>query len=202
MFHSQIKANYKQFGCNTLLRVFIAFQEMNIIGSTMNEYAILMKLLTRSGNPIGAGVEDMLAVLSLPEVAGRGVLFQKMGALNEQLRPIGMKIKHNPIDHVFYVDTLAREDIDDESVLPDRLASTLLIVITLAYQNNGWVSIDQVKKLRRKSLQGVRKDLRELAALSYVDLDKRGKRVRPGTRVAFEIDYERFFRRLSAPESS
>ncbi|TXT55945.1 MAG: hypothetical protein BAJATHORv1_30328 [Candidatus Thorarchaeota archaeon] len=168
----------------------------------MNEYAILMKLLTRAGNPIGAGVEDMLDALALPEIVGRGPLFQKMGALNELLRPMGITIKHNPIDHVFYIDTLAKEDIGEETVLPDRLASTLLIVITLAYQNNGWVSIDQVKKLRRKSLQGVKKDLRELASMNYVQLDSRSKRVRPGTRVAFEIDYERFFRKLSKPDTT
>ena len=168
----------------------------------MNEYIILMRLLTRSGNPIGAGVEDMLGALGLPEDIGRHILFRRLGALDRRLSEVGLMIRHNPIDHVFYLDTTVRsEQLLEESVLPDRLAATLLVVITLAYQEGGWVSIDRVREFRRKTRRGVRGDLKELAIQRYVEFDNSGIRVRPGSRVGFEIDYEAFFRRLVANDS-
>lgn len=163
----------------------------------MNEYTILMKLLTRSGNPIGAGVDDMLDALGLPEDLGREVLFRRMGELHSRLGPVGLTIKHNPVSGVFYVDTLHQSKMKQEdSMLPDRLAATLLIVITLAYQEGGWVSFDRVREFRKKSLRGVMEDLRELQNQGYIELDQAGKRARLGFRVPFEIDYEAFFRDL------
>lgn len=163
----------------------------------MNEYAILMKLLTRSGNPIGAGVDDMLDALGLPEDLGRDILFRRLGELHSRLEPLGLTIKHNPVGGVFYVDTLLQPRPREEgSVLPDRLSATLLIVITLAYQEGGWVSLDRVREFRKKSLRGVMEDLRELQNQGYVEIDQVGKRVRLGLRVPFEIDYEAFFRDL------
>jgi hypothetical protein len=164
----------------------------------MNEYAILMKLLTRSGNPIGAGVDDMLDALALPEELGRDILFRRLGELHSRLEPVGLTIKHNPVSSVFYVDTIHRSKMKQDSMLPDRLAATLLIVITLAYQEGGWVSYDRVREFRKKSIRGVMEDLRELQNQGYIELDPTGKRVRLGLRVPFEIDYEAFFRDLVA----
>jgi hypothetical protein len=165
----------------------------------MNEYAILMKLLTRSGHPIGAGVDDMLDALSLPEDIGRETLFRRLGELHGRLEPVGLTIKHNPVSNVFYVDTSLQTKMkQEESLLPDKLAATLLIVITLAYQEGGWVSYDRIREFRKKSMRGVMEDLRELQAQGYVELDKVAKRARLGLRVPFEIDYEAFFRDLVA----
>ena len=164
---------------------------------TMNEYAILMKLLTRSGDPIGAGVDDMLDALGLPEDLGREVLFRRLGELHTRLEPVGLTIKHNPVSGVFFVDTSFQSKMKQEdSTLPDKLAATLLIVITLAYQEGGWVSYDRVREFRKKSLRGVMEDLRELQKQGYIELDAAGKRARLGLRVPFEIDYEAFFRDL------
>lgn len=163
----------------------------------MNEYAILMKLLTRSGDPIGAGVDDMLDALSLPEDIGREVLFRRLGELHSRLEPVGLTIKHNPVSTVFYVDTSLQTKMkQEESPLPDKLAATLLIVITLAYQEGGWVSYDRIREFRKKSMRGVMEDLRDLQSQGYVELDKTTKRARLGLRVPFEIDYEAFFRDL------
>jgi hypothetical protein len=163
----------------------------------MNEYAIIMKLLTRAGNPIGASVDDMLDALGLPEDLGREVLFRRLSELHSRLEPVGLAIKHNPVSGVFYVDTsLHPKTKQEDSVLPDRLAATLLIAITLAYQEGGWVSFDRVREFRKKSLRGVMEDLRELQNQGYVEIDQQGKRVRLGLRVPFEIDYEAFFRDL------
>ncbi|MFW9806259.1 MAG: hypothetical protein ACFFFK_05970 [Candidatus Thorarchaeota archaeon] len=165
----------------------------------MNEYAVLMKLLTRSGNPIGAGVDDMLDALGLPEDMGRDILFKRLGELQSRLEPVGLTIKHNPVSSVFYVDTSLQSKMSQtETTLPDRLAATLLIIITLAYQEGGWVSFDRVREFRKKSLRGVMVDLRELQNQGYVEIDSASKRVRLGLRVPFEIDYEIFFRDLVA----
>lgn len=165
----------------------------------MNEYAILMKLLTRSGHPIGAGVDDMLDALSLPEDIGRETLFRRLGELHGRLEPVGLTIKHNPVSSVFYVDTSLQTKMkQEESLLPDKLAATLLIVITLAYQEGGWVSYDRIREFRKKSMRGVMEDLRELQSQGYIELDKIAKRARLGLRVPFEIDYEAFFRDLVA----
>ncbi|MGY5852617.1 MAG: hypothetical protein RTU92_03535 [Candidatus Thorarchaeota archaeon] len=170
---------------------------------TSNEYTILMKLLTRPGNPVGAGIEDMLDALGLPEAMGNHILLRKLAGLSQRLRPLGLTIKHNPISRVFYLDNITISDaLGEDTTLPDRLAATLLIVITLSYQEGGWVSYDRVKEFRRKGLRGVSDDLRELADMGYVETDTRGKRVRPGTRVGFEIDYETFFRRLASSSDS
>lgn len=156
-----------------------------------------MKLLTRAGDPIGAGVDDMLDALGLPEDIGRDVLFKRLGELHSRLEPVGLTIKHNPVSGVFYVDTSIQSKMQkDDSVLPDKLAATLLIVITLAYQEGGWISFDRVREFRKKSLRGVMEDLRDLQKLNYVELDQPSKRVRLGLRVPFEIDYEAFFRDL------
>ncbi len=163
----------------------------------MNEYAILMKLLTRSGDPIGAGVDDMLDALGLPEDIGREILFRRLGELHNRLEPVGLTVKHNPVSGVFYVDTSLQTKMkQEESPLPDKLAATLLIVITLAYQEGGWVSYERIREFRKKSMRGVMEDLRDLQARGYVELDKITKRVRLGLRVPFEIDYEAFFRDL------
>jgi len=162
----------------------------------MNEYAILMKLLTRSGDPIGAGVDDMLDALGLPEDLGRDILFRRLGELHSRLEPVGLTIKHNPVNSVFYVDTIYQSKMKHDSILPDRLAATLLIVITLAYQEGGWVSFDRVREFRKKSLRGVMEDFRELQHLGYIEIDQAEKRVRLGLRVPFQIDYEAFFREL------
>ncbi|MFW9959050.1 MAG: hypothetical protein ACFFCT_13345 [Candidatus Odinarchaeota archaeon] len=164
----------------------------------MNEYAVLVKLLTRTGTPIGASIEDMLDALGLPEESGRHILFKKLSGLHTRLKPIGLYIKHNPVSGVFYLDTLNDAAIAHENTaLPDRLAATLLIVITLAYQEGGWVSIDRVREFRKKALQGVMADLRELQNQGYVEIEQDKKRVRLGTRVPFEIDYEAFFKELT-----
>jgi hypothetical protein len=163
----------------------------------MNEYSVLVKLLTRTGTPIGASVEDMLDALGLPEDTGRHLLFQKLGSLHKRIAPLGLFIKHNPIEGVFYLDTSGEIGLaQDSTSLPDRLAATLLIVITLAYQEGGWVSVDRVREFRKKALRGVMTDLRELQNLGYVEIEQTKKRVRLGTRVPFEIDYEAFFREL------
>jgi hypothetical protein len=162
----------------------------------MNEYAVLVKLLTRTGTPIGASVEDMLDALGLPEDTGRHLLFQKMGSLHKRVTPLGLYIRHNPVAGVFYLDTSDKVNLAQTTALPDRLAATLLIVITLAYQEGGWVSVDRVREFRKKALRGVMADLRELQGQGYVEIDQDKKRVRIGTRVPFEIDYESFFKEL------
>ncbi len=162
----------------------------------MNEYAVLVKLLTRTGTPIGASVEDMLDALRLPEDTGRHLLFQKMGSLHKRVTPLGLYIRHNPVAGVFYLDTSDEVNLAQTTALPDRLAATLLIVITLAYQEGGWVSVDRVREFRKKALRGVMADLRELQGQGYVEIDQDKKRVRIGTRVPFEINYESFFKEL------
>jgi len=162
----------------------------------MNEYAVLVKLLTRTGTPIGASVEDMLDALGLPEDTGRYLLFQKMGSLHKRVTPLGLHIRHNPVAGVFYLDTSDEVNLAQSTALPDRLAATLLIVITLAYQEGGWVNVDRVREFRKKALRGLMADLRELQGQGYVEIDKDKKRVRIGTRVPFEIDYESFFKDL------
>ena len=56
--------------------------------------------------------------------------------------------------------------------------------------------MDRVREFRKKALRGVMTDLRELQGQGYVELDQDKKRVRIGTRVPFEIDYESFFKEL------
>jgi hypothetical protein len=164
----------------------------------MNEYSVLVKLLTRTGTPIGASIEDMLDALGLPEDFGRHILFQRLSSLQERLRPIGLFIKHNPASGVFYIDTSEKITLPQENaILPDRLAATLLIVITLAYQEEGRVSIERIREFRKKAHQGVMADLRELQDKGYVEIDQDKKHVKLGTRVPFEIDYEAFFRDLA-----
>ncbi len=163
----------------------------------MNEFGILMKLLTRSGDPIGASVEDMLDALGLPDEVGRPLLFKKLGSLSRHLSRLGLQIKHNPLYGVFYLDAVADVgSAQGSSPLPDRLAATLLVVITLAYQEGGWVSLQRVQKFRRKGLKGVLADLRELQTDGYVELDSDKKQVRLGQRSSFEMDYESFFAEL------
>ena len=164
----------------------------------MNEYVVLVKLLTRTGTPIGASIDDMLDALGLPEDVGRHVLFQRLSDLHERVRPLGLVIKHNPVSGVFYLDTSNEVTLPQEgATLPDRLAATLLIVMTLAYQDGGWVNVERVREFRKKALQGVMVDLRELQSQGYVEVGQDKKRVRLGTKVPFEVDYETFFKDLA-----
>ena len=168
----------------------------------MNEYAIIMKLITRPGNPMGAGIDDILDALGLPEGAGNYIAIQHLAGLHKQLSKMGLMIKHNPIANVFYLDTTEEIKLQEEEThLPDRLAATLLVVITLTYQEGEWVPFSRVKEFRNKAMSGIRQDLRELQDLGYVEIDKKGKRVRPGSKVGFEIDYESFFRKLATSTS-
>lgn len=164
----------------------------------MNEFAILVNRLTQAGATAGASVEDLLDALALPEVHGRHILFNRLAKLHEFLQPFGFVIRHNPLTHTFYMETHESiQEAEQDSHLPDRLAATLLVLITLTYQEGEWVSIERVTKFRKKSQRSVMADLKELADMAYVELDRKGGRVRPGQRVAFEIDYDQFFRNLS-----
>jgi hypothetical protein len=168
-----------------------------------NEYWVILRLITRSGSVIGAGVDDILDALGLPEDVGRHYLFQRMSELEQRLSPLGMAIRYNPISRVFYLDTMGTvESKSEEEQLPDRLAATLLTVITLAYREGGWVPMDQIRDLRRKTSRSVLEDLRELAKQQYVEIDRARKRVRPGPRVPFEVDFEAFFQRLSEEKTA
>jgi hypothetical protein len=168
----------------------------------MNEYAALIQLLTKAGNPMGASVDDMLEVLGLPEI-GRTVLFHRLASLQKALTPLGMKIKHNPISHVFYLEgSVGYESLFEASHLSDKLAATLLVVVTLAYQEGGWVSFSRVKEFRKKSMKGIKEDFRELTRLGYLEIDQVGKRVRPGLRASFEMDFEQFFMKLATDTPS
>jgi hypothetical protein len=168
----------------------------------LNEYAALIQLLTKAGNPIGASVEDMLEVLGLPDI-GRSILFDRLAGLQKAIKPLCLMIKHNPISHVFYLEGLSGNDtLFDDSLLPDRLAATLLVVVTLAYQEGGWVSFTRVKEFRKKSMKGIQEDLKELSRAGYVEINKANKEVRPGLRASFEIDFERFFAKLAAETPS
>ncbi|TFG11284.1 hypothetical protein EU537_12795 [Candidatus Thorarchaeota archaeon] len=164
----------------------------------MNEFAILVNRLTQSGTTVGASIDDLLDALALPEVYGRHVLFNQLAKLHELLQPFGFIIRHNPLTHTFYMETHeAAQEGEQDSHLPDRLAATLLVVITLTYQEGDWISIDRTTKFRKKSQRSVMADLRELTDMGYIELDKNGGRVRPGQKVAFEIDYDEFFRELT-----
>ncbi|MHA1246971.1 MAG: hypothetical protein ACTSPE_06560 [Candidatus Thorarchaeota archaeon] len=166
----------------------------------LNEYSVMVQLMTRRGRPMGAAIDDLLNALGYPESAGRGVLFHKMAALHKLLRPLGLALRYNPVDAVFYIDVTGPETLPSRGILSDRLAATLLVVITLSCQEGGWVPIKRVRSLRRKTLRGLMTDLRELESMGYVEFDQSGKSVRPGVRVPFEIDYEGFFRQLSSTE--
>ncbi|MEM4734790.1 MAG: hypothetical protein QXS20_03650 [Candidatus Thorarchaeota archaeon] len=163
----------------------------------MNEYAILMELLTRPGAPMGSGVAEMLEALGLHGDIGRGLLFRRLAGLHYQLRPLGLCIRFNPAYDVFYVD-LARtvSGSDVRGTLPDRLAATLLIVISLTYRDGDWVSLDEVRQLRKKSLRSVLEDIRDLASRGYVEFDRSTNRVRPGFRASAGIDLDRTLREL------
>lgn len=164
----------------------------------MNEYSILIRLLTRSGDSIGAAVDDMIDALGLPEDAGRHIVYQRLASLHELLAPLGLMIKHNPTSHVFYLDTSGETDsLPEEAPLSDRLAATLLVLITLSYQLQEWVPIDKLVELRGKSKRSVMEDLKELSLLGYVEMGDKKTNARPGKRVSFEIDYEKFFQQLS-----
>jgi hypothetical protein len=168
----------------------------------VNEYSIIMKLITRPGNPMGAGIDDILDALGLPEGIGNHIAIRHLAGLHERLRELGLMIRHNPVNNVFYLDTVSGIELEEEETpLPDRLAATLLVVITLTYQEGEWVLFSRVKEFRNKAMRGIREDLRELAEMGYVEVDRKTQRVRPGTKVAFEIDYETFFRRLAASDS-
>ena len=151
---------------------------------------------------MGASVDDMLEVLGLPEI-GRSVLFHRLASLQKALKPLGMTIKHNPISHVFYLEgSLGNESVFDDSHLSDKLAATLLVVITLAYQEGGWVSFSRVKEFRKKSMKGIQEDFRELSRLGYLETDQIGKKVRPGLRASFELDFDQFFTKLTTDTQS
>ena len=151
---------------------------------------------------MGAGMEDVLDALGLPEGSGNHIAIQHLAGLHRQLKQLGLAIKHNPVARVFYLDTLDDVQlVEEETTLPDRLAATLLVVITLTYQEGDWVPFSRVKEFRNKTIRGIRDDLRELQDLGYVEVDKKGKQVRPGSKVAFEIDYESFFRKLATTQN-
>ncbi len=161
----------------------------------MNEYSILMRLLTRPGSPMGATLDDMVDILGLPADMGRHVVLGLLSSLNQQLRPLGLMIRHNPLEHVFYLDVYG--NVENElmsNLLSDRLAATLFVVMTLAYQEGGWVSLDRIREFRRKTLRSLREDVRELVALGYLEFDSTKKNVRPGSRVSFEVDQQSVIR--------
>ncbi len=165
----------------------------------MNEFMVIVRMLTRPGSPMGAGVDDLLDALGLPEDVGPSVLFRLLAALHRLLSPLGLLVRFNPVTQTFFLDTRRVRTPIGGLPLPDRLAATLVAVIVQSYVSRGWVSIDQIRDVRGKTPRGIREDLRQLADLGYVELDRgQGQlRARPGVRLTFEVDVADLFRRLS-----
>lgn len=166
----------------------------------MNEFSILIQLLSRNINKIqkGATEDELTEAMSL---GGKNKFIQLQTVLNnlsKYIEPLGLQIKFNPLDFHWFISH--DEDLDDlVSANPfedkPRLAASLFSVLVLALKNLGNAKISEIKKIRKK--KGIKRDLKDLEDMGYVQMFENLGYVKLTPLIGYEIDLQKLFNNVS-----
>jgi hypothetical protein len=166
----------------------------------MNEFAVLMNLLSKKSNKsqIGATQEDILKSLNI-RGKNKSINFQNLiKNLANYLQPLGLQIKINPLNSTWYV-SFEPETTEIISANPfednPRLAATLFCIIINCFNSSGETTIQKIKEIRKK--EGIVEDIKELEKRGFVIYEKYLNKISLTPLVGYLIDLEKLFLKLA-----
>ena len=167
----------------------------------MNEYTILMYLLTRSKQEIsndkleiiGASEEELCDYLNFSGKFAKIRLHELMDQFTKSISIFNLQIKQNPFNFRWYI-TQSSEIQEFFKSNPfsgkPRIAATLCTVLSLCLTNSGQIDINTVQKIRNK--KDIRKDLLELEKFNFINIEKKGNQVSINPYLGYFMDIEGF----------
>lgn len=167
----------------------------------MNEYTILMYLLTRtkqgisSDKPeiIGASEEELCDQLNLTGKFSKIQLHELMDQFSKSISIFNLQLKQNPFNFRWYI-TQSSEIGEFFNSNPfsgkPRIAATLCTVLSLCLTNSGKIDINSVQKIRNK--KDIRKDLQELEKFNFINMEKKSNLISINPYLGYFIDMEGF----------
>jgi hypothetical protein len=178
----------------------------------MNEYSILVHLLTRNSSEsvknsnvdpkikspakyktikIGAVESDIHKALSLTGRNAKIQFNQLLSEFSRVIQPFGMVIKQNPFDkHWFLTQNSEIHEFFKANPFSNksRLAATLFTIISLCFIHSGSVDIQTIQKIRKK--KDIQTDLTELVQQGFILLDENNVSIHPN--LGYYIDLDQF----------
>ncbi len=166
----------------------------------MNEFSVLMHLLTKKGHiqTMGASKKEICEKLNFNN-KNKTILFDRIiSNLAEYLNPLGLRIRYNPIDsHWFIAHDATISDIIKLNPFEGRpkLAATLFSVIICCLKHSGITKIAEIKELRNK--KNIIEDLKELEKIGYLQLNNDHHEVQLTPLIGYHLDLEKLLIKVS-----
>lgn len=166
----------------------------------MNEISILMHILSRKEDlyRIGATEEVILATLNIKN-KNKSIYFQNLiKNLANYIEPLGIQIRFNPLDSHWFI-SFEPEISDIISAYPFKsqpsLAATLFCILIYCIKNSGYVSVQDIKKIRKK--ENIYDDLRELKKKGYILMHKEVNQIQLTPLIGYQLDINKLFTKLA-----
>ncbi len=171
----------------------------------MNEYTILMHLLTRTKQGIsndkldiiGASVEELCDNLHFTGKFAKIQLHELMDQFSKAISIFNLQLKQNPFNFRWYLTQSSEiEEIFNSNPFngKPRIAATLCTVLSLCLTNSGKIDINSVKKIRNK--KDIIKDLHELEKSNFIIMEKKSNQISINPNLGYYLDIEGFLNLL------
>ena len=167
----------------------------------MNEYTILMHLLTRTKQGdsndhleiIGSSEEELCDNLKFSGKFAKIQLHELMDQFSKSISIFNLQLKQNPFNFRWYITQSSEiEELFNSNPFSGkpRIAATLCTVLSLCLTNYGKIDINSVQKIRNK--KDIRKDLHELEKFNFINIEKKGNQVSINPYLGYFMDIEGF----------
>jgi hypothetical protein len=174
----------------------------------MNEYNILMYLLTRSrkfdDNPqvlhIGSTEEELLSELGFSGKNAKNEYLTLLQQFNNLIGPLGLILKQNLFTRYWFltVKSEVQEMFFDTGFLTKKSAATLATVLILCLSQDGSTTVQEIQEHRNK--KDIIDDLDNL--ISHYLLIRDGTTIRIHPSLGYHLDFEQFLLFLDKMVSS
>ena len=167
----------------------------------MNEYTILMYLLTRTKQGIsndkpeiiGASEEELRDHLHFTGKFAKIQLQELMDQFSKSISIFNLQLKQNPFNFRWYITQSSEiEEFFNSNPFSGkpRIAATLCTVLSLCLTNSGKIDINSVQKIRNK--KDIRKDLQELEKFNFINMEKKSNQISINPYLGYFMDIEGF----------
>ncbi|MHA1731469.1 MAG: hypothetical protein ACTSU5_05975 [Promethearchaeota archaeon] len=163
----------------------------------MNEISIITYLLSRTvgKRKRGATEEEIKKALHLPEKTARTHILNLFREVEGRVGVMGLEIRFNPLDQNWFLAFKGEvTELTGHNPFRDRkrLGATLFALLTLVFSSGNGVSLENLRKVRKKKDLGT--DLKELEQAGFVDID--GDKVYLTPLVGYHCDLHLLFRNI------
>ena len=167
----------------------------------MNEYTILMHLLTRTKQGIsndkleiiGVSEEELCDHLHFTGKFAKIQLHELMDQFSKSISIFNLQLKQNPFNFRWYLTQSSEiEEFFNSNPFSGkpRIAATLCTVLSLCLTNSGKIDINSVQKIRNK--KDIRKDLQELEKFNFINMEKKSNLISINPYLGYFMDIEGF----------